>query len=69
MMNRRNLSVSARALVILRLRTHLSSQLRDSTQSKLDQYPKVFKGLCRPWVPRGLGSNKNPINDIGDSNE
>jgi hypothetical protein len=53
----------------LRVRTYLSSQLRNSTQPKLNQHPKVFKGLHRPRVPCRLGSNKNPIYHIGDGNE
>jgi hypothetical protein len=69
MVDRRNPSVYANTPAALRLRTYLRSQLGNSTQPKLDQHPKIFKGLHRPRVPCRLGSNKNPINDIGDSNE
>ena len=69
MVDRRNASVYACTLAALRLRTYLSSQLCDSTQPKLDQYPKVFEGLRSPRVPRRLRGNENPIYHIGDSNE
>ena len=64
-----NTLVYACTPTVVQVRTYLSSQLRGSTQSELNQYPEVLQGLHRPRVPCRLGCNKNPIDHVGDSNE